>query len=205
MQPVQYARYSTDNQRESSIADQFRLGHERCVREGWPAPGEYFDEGTSGSIPLIDRPGARKLLEDASAGRFDVLLLEGLDRLARDVVEQETIIRRLEHRGIRIIGLTDGYDSRTEGREMMRVVRGSFNQQQLREIARETHRGLAGQISRGFHAGGISYGYKSEVAGLDGAGDAIGHRLAVEPEAARWVRWIFEQYIDGRSPRAIAH
>lgn len=205
MQPVQYARYSTDNQRESSIADQLRLGHERSLREGWPVPGAYFDEGTSGSIPLMDRPGARKLLEDATAGRFDVLLLEGLDRLARDVVEQETIIRRLEHRGIRIIGLTDGYDSRTEGREMMRVVRGSFNQQQLREISRETHRGLSGQISRGFHAGGISYGYRSEVAGLDGAGDAIGHRLVVEPEAARWVRWIFEQYIDGRSPRAIAH
>lgn len=204
MTPVQYARYSTDNQRESSIADQFRLGRERCAREGWPAPIEYSDEGTSGAIPLMDRPGARRLLEDATAHRFDVLLLEGLDRLARDVVEQETIIRRLEHRGIRIIGLTDGYDTRTEGREMLRVVRGSFNQQQLREIARETHRGLAGQISRGFHAGGISYGYRSVVAGLDGAGEPIGHRLIVDADAAKWVRWIFEEYANDASLRAIA-
>lgn len=204
MKPAQYARYSTDNQRESSIADQFRLGIERCGREGWPAPIEYSDEGTSGSIPLMYRPGARRLLEDAAASRFDVLMLEGLDRLARDVVEQETIIRRLEHRGVRIIGLTDGYDTRTEGREMMRVVRGSFNQQQLREIARETHRGLSGQIGRGFHAGGISYGYRSEVAGLDGAGEAIGHRLVVDPEAAKWVRWIFEEYASGASLRVVA-
>jgi DNA invertase Pin-like site-specific DNA recombinase len=38
------------------------------------------------------------------AGRFEVLLLEALDRLSRDSVEQERIVRRLEHRGIRIIG-----------------------------------------------------------------------------------------------------
>jgi len=84
------------------------------------------------------------------------------------------------------------------------VIRGTFNQQQLREIARETHRGLAGQISRGYHAGGISYGYRSEIAGVDGAGEPIGHRLVIEPEAAKWVRWIFAEYADGASLRAIA-
>ena len=58
------------------------------------------------------------------AGRFQVMLLEGLDRLSRDQVEQETIIRRLEHRGIRILGCSDGYDSTASGRKLHRSMRG---------------------------------------------------------------------------------
>jgi DNA invertase Pin-like site-specific DNA recombinase len=203
MIPAQYARYSTDNQRPTSIEDQLAGGRARCVREGWPEPLEYSDGAVSASLPIESREGSSQLMRDAAVGKFNLLLIEALDRFSRDVVDQERMVRRLEFRGIRIVGLVDGYDSLLQGREMFRVVRGSFNQETLRDIAKKTHRGLAGQISRGYHAGGISYGYRSEVAGLDAAGEPIGHRLVIEPEAANWVRWIFEQYADGSSLRAI--
>lgn len=63
------------------------------------------------------------------ARRFDVLLVESLDRLSRNLVEQETVIRRLEHRGIRIIGVSDGYDSASgTGRKLLRGVRGLISE-----------------------------------------------------------------------------
>ena len=37
----------------------------------------------SGALPIAARPGATALLADALANRFNVLVLEGLDRFSR--------------------------------------------------------------------------------------------------------------------------
>ena len=69
MRAVIYARYSTDLQREASIADQVRICRQRIEREGWTLIATYNDAATSGASRL--RPGYQKLLEDARAGAFD--------------------------------------------------------------------------------------------------------------------------------------
>ena len=102
------------------------------------------------------------MLEQAIAGRFTTLIIEGLDRLSRDQVEQERIVRRLEYRGVRIVGVSDGYDSNAgSSRKLVRGMRGLVNEIYLDDLRAKTHRGLAGQIERGFHAGGLSFGYRS--------------------------------------------
>lgn len=201
-----YARYSSDNQRRTSTEDQLRNNRARATREGVEVADGcvYADDEISGAMPLERRPGSRQLMQDAAAGRFQVLIIEALDRFSRDTVDQERMVRRLEHRGIRIIGDSDGYDSKMRGREFFRQVRGSFNEQQLRDIGYKTHRGLDGQVERGYHAGGISYGYRSEVAGVDGKGEPIGHRLAIDEDLAQNVRWIFERYAEGWSCQRLA-
>ncbi len=194
---VIYARYSTDKQRETSIEDQARVCRTRAKALGLEVVAVHADDELSGSTPVASRSGGKALLADALAARFEVLLLEGLDRLSRDQVEQETIIRRLEHRGIRILGCSDGYDSTASGRKLHRGMRGLINEIYLDDLRDKTHRGLAGQVERGFHAGGISFGYRS-------VGDECGHRLEVAPAAAEWVRWIFTRYADGWSCQRIA-
>ena len=42
-----YARYSSDNQREASIADQFRMCRLRAEKEGWTVVG---------NIPITPSP-----------------------------------------------------------------------------------------------------------------------------------------------------
>ena len=44
-----YARYSSDQQRDASIEDQFRLCKERAKAEGWEIAGQYKDHATSGA------------------------------------------------------------------------------------------------------------------------------------------------------------
>lgn len=199
-----YARFSTDKQRETSIEDQARLGKVRIEAEEWEFTRLYSDSQTSGASSFVDRPDAARLLADIAGGLIDVVVFESLQRPFRDLVDQETIVRRLEFRGLLIIGITDGYDTRREDREMMRIVHGGMNSTQLRDIGRKVHRGLVGQVARGYHAGGISYGYKSVVAGVDAHGVPIGHRLEIDEEHARWVRWIFQQYVAGVSCQRIA-
>jgi len=79
---VIYARYSSDNQRDASIEDQVRQCRARIDQEGWLAGEVYSDHAISGATTL--RPGYQKMLEDARAGRFEVLVAEALDRLSRE-------------------------------------------------------------------------------------------------------------------------
>ena len=196
MKAMIYARYSTDKQSESSIEDQVRLCMVRVEFEGWQLAGIHKDEGVSGSVPVARRVGGVKLLSDLMACTFDVLVLESLDRLSRDMIEQEKIIRRLEHRRIRVLGLSDGYDSNQESRQLVRGMRGLINEMYLEDLRKKTHRGMSGQIIRGFAAGAASYGYKNiKVEG--------GSEIQIDEEAAEWVRWIFEAFAAGRSPQSI--
>lgn len=192
-----YTRYSTDRQRETSLADQARVCQARADVLGLSIFGIYSDDGISGSTPVARRPEGARLVADALAGRFSVLLVEGLDRLSRDMVEQERMVRRLEHRNIRIIGVADGYDSEGSGRKIHRTMRGLINEIYLDDLRHKTHRGLAGQLQRGGHAGGVPFGYRSVA-----VGDI--HVLEVEPVQAATVREIYQRYGDGWSCQRIA-
>lgn len=198
MKTTIYARYSTDKQSESSIDDQLRVCQARAKKEGLSLASIHTDNAVSGSTNVSSRPGGAALLADALAGRFEVLLLEGLDRLSRDQVEQERIVRRLEHRGIRIVGISDGYDSKHSGRKIMRGVRGLINELYLDDLRHKTHRGQAGQVERGYVAGGKSYGF-------DLVKEAGGSKYQINAEQAKWVVHIFERFAAGASVRSIAN
>jgi site-specific DNA recombinase len=195
-----YARYSSEKQRETSIVDQLRVARELAQRQGWRIVAEHADEGVSGSVPVALRRGGKALLADALAGRFDVLVVEGLDRLSREIGEAETITKRLEHRSIRIIGTADGYDSEARGRKVMRIARGLVNELYLDDLREKTHRGLAGQFDRGYHVGGVTYGYTTQL-----APDGRSKVLAIDETKAAVVRRIFTMYVDGHSARGIVH
>ncbi len=193
-----YARFSTDKQNEASVDDQFRICRVRIEHQNWLEVASYYDMAISGSTKVDDRPGGRSILAEGMAGNYDVLMLEGLDRLSRDQVEQERIVRRLEYRGIRIVGVADGYDSTLSARKVLRGVRGLINEIYLDDLRHKTHRGQAGQIERGYISGGKSYGY--DIIKTEG-----GSRYTINEEQANWVRYIFKEYAEGLSVQKIAH
>jgi DNA invertase Pin-like site-specific DNA recombinase len=77
-----YARYSSDQQSAASIEDQFRICRERAEREGWHVVQTYADAAISGASMIL-RPGVQSLVQDAQAGRFDLVLAEAVDRVSR--------------------------------------------------------------------------------------------------------------------------
>jgi site-specific DNA recombinase len=203
-----YCRYSSDRQREASIEDQSRNCERRAESEGWTITQRYADSAISGSTS--DRPGYRGMLADAESGRFQALLVDDLSRLSRDQVEAERTIRRLEHWGIIIVGVSDGYDSRSKSRKVHRGVRNLLNEVYLDDLREKTHRGLEGQARRGNNAGGRCYGYRhvpiEDLNRLDSLGRpvVVAVRREIDPEQAEWVRWIFDRFAAGKSPNWIA-
>ena len=208
MRAVIYARYSSDRQREASIEDQFRQCEAHATAEGWQVVARFKDEAISGS--RADRPGYQDMLRGAMAREFEVLVVEGLDRISRDSVESERVIRRLEHRGIRIVGIND-YDSASgKGRKLLRGVRGLLNEAYLDDLREKTHRGLEGQALKGNNAGGRTYGYRHVPVEDSARRDPLGRpvvvavRREIDEQQAEVVRRIFAWYADGRSARWMA-
>jgi DNA invertase Pin-like site-specific DNA recombinase len=203
-----YTRYSSTHQREASCEDQARNCGRRIESERWDLTAHFKDEAISGS--RSDRPGYLQMLKAASERQFDVLIVDDLSRFSRDQVENERAIRRMEFGGIRIIALSDGYDSQSKSRKIQRGVKGLMNELYLDDLRDKTHRGLSGQALKKYWAGGKPYGYRlvrdKDPKRLDTHGDplALGTRLEVDANTDVVVTEIFRQYADGKSPRAIA-
>ena len=111
----------------------------------------------SGQIRM--RPGYQKLLEDARAGAFDVVVAEALDRLSRDQEDVAGLFKHLRFAGVRLVTLAEGEIS-----ELHVGLKGTMNALFLKDLAAKTHRGLHGRVEQGRSAGGISYGYKVAAA-----------------------------------------
>lgn len=93
LRAVFYYRVSSDEQEERGtieaqgiyLRDKFAAD----FREDAPPSmrmtfvGEYADNGVSGAIPFADRPAGARLLADARAGMFDVVIVYKVDRLGR--------------------------------------------------------------------------------------------------------------------------
>jgi site-specific DNA recombinase len=208
MKAAIYTRFSSTQQREASTEDQARNCRRRIEAEGWQLAAHFKDEAISGSI--ADRPGYQAILKSAAAREFDVLIVDDLSRLSRDQVESERTIRRLEYGGVRIIGVSDGYDSQSKSRKVQRGVRGLMNEIYLDDLKDKTHRGLAGQAIKKFWAGGKPYGYRlvqlKDETRRDSYGnpEVIGTQLVIDEEQAAIVREIFSLYASDWSQRAIA-
>jgi site-specific DNA recombinase len=89
-----YARVSTEEQREGNTIElQVAELEKFAERSGWTVHGRYIDEGWSGA--LLARPELDRLRDDAGRGLFNVVLVNDVDRLARDVSHLGVVKRDL--------------------------------------------------------------------------------------------------------------
>ena len=98
---VIYARFSTDLQNERSIEDQVTLCRDYTSREGMNVVEVYEDKARSGGS-VMGRDGLLRLLDQAREQSFDVVVVEALDRLSRDMEDLAGIHKRLSFLGIEI-------------------------------------------------------------------------------------------------------
>src|SRR4051794_26754886 len=81
-----YARVSTDDQAERDTIDAQRTFLRRYAElHGLHVVDLYEDDGISGAMPLADRPGGKRLLVDAEAGRFSTVVFYRVTRFARSL------------------------------------------------------------------------------------------------------------------------
>ncbi len=197
MKAVIYARYSSSHQKETSIEDQVRICRERAEKDGWSITECYKDLAISGASVLL-RDGMQKLLQDAMARKFDVVISEALDRLSRDQADIANLFKQLQFHGIKLITLAEG-----EVDELHVGLKGTMNALFLKDLANKTRRGLRGRIEAGKSGGGICYGY-DVVKAFAPDGTPIRGDRTINQDKVKIIKRIFKEYSIGRSPKAIA-
>ncbi len=195
MKVALYARYSSDNQRDASIADQLRVCRAYAERQGWTICEEYTDHAVSGATLL--RAGFQALMRDALNRRFDVVLAESLDRFSRDQEDTAGLFKRLTFAGVNIVTLAEG-----DITHLHIGFKGTMNALFLKDLAEKTHRGLRGRVEDGKSAGGLCYGYRV-VKALNAGTVTTGER-EIDPEQAAVVERIFRDFVAGVSPKQVA-
>lgn len=192
-----YSRYSSDLQRETSIEDQNRVCKQRIEQEGWHLTVPYSDYAISGAS--MERPGLRLLMEHAARDEFDVVVVEGLDRLSRDTEHMPGIYKRLTFNGVRIFSLTDGgFVS-----DLHIAFGGAKNAMFLKDLAFKVKRGMSGRVESGKSICRRTFGYDI-VRRFDSRGEPVRGERSINESEAAIIRRIFEAYAKGQSAHKIA-
>lgn len=74
-----------------------------CLKNDLELVGIYKEEGISGDVDGMDRPGWAEMLEDCAETGVDCVVVEGIDRLSRDSMVFQFILHDLKKKNIKIL------------------------------------------------------------------------------------------------------
>ncbi len=187
-----YARYSTDHQEVRSADDQLRFCREFAERQGFKVVLEDKDEGKSGTS-IIGRLGLSRIMTAAENGEFGLLIVEALDRLARDAADANFIRKQFKFLGIEIIGINQ---SEQPLDSFMFNIHSAMSEHMVEETRKKVRRGMSSRALDGLHMGGAPYGYRADPLNPG--------KPSINEDEAEVVRRIYQECADGKTPREIA-
>ncbi len=98
-----YARVSTDQEEQQTSYEAQVDYYTNFIkgREDWEFVSVYTDEGIS-ATSTKHREGFQQMVEDALAGRIDLIVTKSVSRFARNTVDSLTTIRKLKEHGTEV-------------------------------------------------------------------------------------------------------
>jgi len=122
------------------------------------------DEGQSGSNGLEDRVGLANALGRLKAGEAELLVVYRMDRLARDLILQETLVQALRDQGTPVRSASEpDVDTDTDDptKILIRQIIGAVSQYERTVIRGRLMAGKAAKAAEGGFLGGRArYGFK---------------------------------------------
>jgi DNA invertase Pin-like site-specific DNA recombinase len=146
-----YGRVSTKD-RGQEVENQLMALREFAAKQGWTVTREYIDH-ESGS--RADRPEFKKMFQDASQRRFDLVLFWSLDRLSREgVLQTLNYLNRLASHGVGYRSFTEQYfDSCGIFKDVVISIMATVAQQERIRISERTKAGLEAARRKGVPLG----------------------------------------------------
>ena len=189
-----YCRLSNDDERDGesvSIENQKLLLQSYVRQRGWNEIAVYCDDGFSGTN--FDRPGVKRLIEDAKAKKINLILVKDLSRFGRNYIEFGQYTDYLfPSLGCRFIALNNGIDTMSDnGSTDVMCFLNLFNEFYSRDTSKKVKAVKRACAESGKFMGTYpAYGYKRDPEDK--------HHLFIDEETAPTVRRIF-------SMRAVNH
>src|SRR5262245_31735908 len=145
-----YMRVSTKGHGQTTDTQALAL-REYAERRGFQVIGEYRDEGISGNKD--SRPGLDRLMKDARARKFDVVIVARFDRFARSVSHLLRALEEFSHMGIDFVSLSESIDTSTPMGKMIFTVLGAVAELERNLIKERVHMGISRARKQGKRLG----------------------------------------------------
>ena len=211
-----YGRVSTEDEQDPSLS--FPRQVEACRRllgerhtitaffwdvesglKALAARGHGADVGALG-VELPRDGGLRELLaeaDEADGRRFDAVIVESIDRLARRRLSSIQIQEGLEEVGVEVVAANEGLSLDPDARFLIRGVNEIFAERFVRDMKRKSREGMAESARQGWWVGGrCPTGYMFEEHPHPNPHKAregrVKRRLVLDPDRAPIVRQIFD-------------
>lgn len=185
-----YARVSKDTEQlMHSLSAQ--ISYYSSLIQGnpeWEYAGVYADAGITGTSKMVRKEFLR-LLADCDAGRIDIVLTKSISRFARNTVDLLDITRHLKEIGIEVRFERENISTMSGDGELMLSILASFAQEESRSLSENIKWVVKKKYENGVpHTRQKMLGYRWS-----------GNELLIQPEEAKVVRRIFDEYINGKS------
>lgn len=180
-----YGRYSSHNQKDTSIEQQFREIYDYCERNEIRILGEYADRAVSGKTDK--RPEFQRMMRDCAKERVQLIVCWKVDRFARNRYDAAMYKARLKRHGIRVVYAKESIPDGPEGILLESILEGSAEYYSA-NLSQNIRRGMReNALECKVNSGNLALGYRK---GPDG-------RFAIEPIGATIVRDVFDMYTSG--------
>jgi DNA invertase Pin-like site-specific DNA recombinase len=145
-----YARVSTIGHGQDPSMQTRELS-EYCVRRGWTMFGSYVDNGVSGKKD--SRPALNRLMADAHARRFDVVVCWRFDRFSRSVSHLCRALETFNALDIQFVSLCEQVDTSTPTGKLVFTILGAVAEGERNLIAERVRSGLRNARAKGKRLG----------------------------------------------------
>jgi DNA invertase Pin-like site-specific DNA recombinase len=159
-----YARYSSDNQRKSSIEDQIRNCREAADRKSWVVLDEYiFSDSEKTGTTIHGRTGLKTVMDFAKAKPklFDYIIVDDSSRFGRNKTDAFKNVDILHFHKVRLYFVEDGLDSGEHWFDQAFHNNAQRDEQYSKSLGHKVRRGRRGRFINGYNPGGYCYGYRN--------------------------------------------
>ncbi|MDR0678046.1 MAG: recombinase family protein [Holosporaceae bacterium] len=189
---VIYARYSTENQRETSIEAQLRACLEYAAKNNLKIIEEYCDRAKSGTT-MEKREQLKKMMADSKKGKFSKVLIFSLDRFSRNLRDYLNNTYTLERNGVSLRSVTEHIDDSYSGKILAAVIMLNA-EMYVSNLAEHIKKNQKEAALKGLYVGGtLPLGYFVDS----------NKEYVIDENEAAIVRQIFKMYASGKSYREI--
>lgn len=192
-----YARVSTELEQQLNSLDSQVMYYENLIKSqtNWTFINGYVDEGISGAS-VKKRDSFLRMIRDAKAGCFDLILTKEVSRFARDTLDSIQYTRELLSYGIGVYFTTDNINTLDPDAELRLTIMSSLAQEELRKLSERVKFGNKRSLEKGIVAGSNNIlGYVKDKG-----------KLVIVPEEAEIIRTIFDLYVyEGLGTNKISH
>ena len=192
-----YVRVSTDDIKQTTSFELQQRYYEDYIRSrpNWTLYRIYSDEGISGTS-AAHRKEFAQMLEDAKAGKFDLIITKSVSRLARNVVLAISVVRELAElkNPVGVFFESEAIFSLKDESQMALSFIATMAEEESHIRSRSMETSLRMRLDNGIPLTPKLLGYTHDADG----------NLVINPEEAPTVKLAFYMYLYGYTTQQIA-